>query len=205
MKVDALLERKVEPKAVTIAEDASARLPPLAACRSHTILNGDSERVVFAFPGEGMAMTRIVVSTIISCPIEDVFDYVTTPANWPHWHPASRAVSGPADHSLMVGEEVTEEFVAGGWEGSCVWRVTKRESPNLWAITTSTSQVRADITYRLTQEGEGTGFERELTYATSGLWFGILDFLLMRRRMNSESCTAIEQLKKQLEVPPMTI
>ena len=80
-------------------------------------------------------------------------------------------------------------------------RVTKRESPNLWAITTSTSQVRADITYRLTQEGEGTAFERELTYATSGLWFGILDFLLMRRRMNSESCTAVEQLKKRLEVP----
>ena len=83
-------------------------------------------------------MNRIAVTTSISRPIDKVFDYVATPANWPQWHPASRAVSGTADHSLLVGEEVTEDFIAGGREGSCVWRVIKREPPHLWAITTST-------------------------------------------------------------------
>jgi uncharacterized protein YndB with AHSA1/START domain len=144
-------------------------------------------------------MTRIVVTTNISRPIDSVFDFATTPANWPQWHPASRAVSGAAYHSLLVGEEVTEDFIAGGRQGRCVWRVTRREPPFLWAITTSTPQVRAWITYRLTEHGETTGFERDLTYAASGFWFGILDFLLMRRRMRHESRVAAERLKQRLE------
>ena len=96
------------------------------------------------------------------------------------------------DHSLLIGEQVTEEFVAGGRHGSCVWQVTRREVPYLWTITTSTPQVRA---------GENTVFERELTYMTSGMWFWVLDLLLMRRRMNRESHIALEQLKERLETP----
>ena len=104
------------------------------------------------------------------------------------------------DHSLLIGEQVTEEFVAGGKHGSCVWQVTRREGPYLWTITTSTPQVRAEITYGLT-EGENTVFERELTYLTSGMWFWVLDLLLMRRRTNRESHIALEQLKERLETP----
>jgi uncharacterized protein YndB with AHSA1/START domain len=121
-------------------------------------------------------MTRIVVTISIHRPIGVVFDYITTPANWPAWHPASRAVSGSVDHSLLIGEQVTEEFVAGGRHGSCVWQVTRREVPYLWTITTSTPQVQAEITYRLSAQGETIIFERELTYVTSGLWFGFSIF-----------------------------
>ena len=117
-------------------------------------------------------MTRIVVTISIHRPIGVVFDYITTPANWPAWHPASHAVSGSVDHSLLIGEQVTEEFVAGGRHGSCVWQVTRREVPYLWTITTSTPQVQAEITYRLSAQGETIIFERELTCLTSGLWFG---------------------------------
>ena len=144
-------------------------------------------------------MTRIVLATNISRPIEAVFEYVTTPAHWPEWHPASRGVSGATDHSLLVGEEVTEDFVAGGREGRCVWRVTQREAPFLWTIAASTAQVQAEITYRLTETGEATNFERDLSYTTSGLWFSILDFLLTRRRMRNESRVALERLKERLE------
>jgi hypothetical protein len=146
-------------------------------------------------------MTRIVVTISIHRPIGVVFDYITTPANWPAWHPASRAVSGSVDHSLLIGEQVTEEFVAGGRHGSCVWQVTRREVPYLWTITTSTPQVQAEITYRLSAQGETIIFERELTYVTSGLWLWVFDFLLMRRRMNRESRIALERLKERLERP----
>src|SRR3984893_10955254 len=146
-------------------------------------------------------MTRIVVAINIHRPIGAVFDYITTPANWPAWHPASRAVSGSVDHSLLIGEQVAEEFVAGGRHGSCVWQVTRREVPYLWTITTSTPQVQAEITYRLSAQGETIIFERELTYVTSGLWFWVFDLLLMRRRMNRESRIALERLKERLERP----
>src|ERR1700730_2292570 len=144
-------------------------------------------------------MTRIVVAINIHRPIGVIFDYITTPANWPAWHPASRAVSGSVNHSLLIGEQVTEEFVAGGRRGSCVWQGTRREMPHLWRITTSTPQVQAEITYRLTAHGEQTFFEREFTYVTSDLWFWVLDFLLIRRRMARESRIALEQFKERLE------
>ena len=38
------------------------------------------------------------------------------------------------DHSLEVGEEVTEEFRAGNGKGIAVWRVTARDGPRLWRI-----------------------------------------------------------------------
>jgi uncharacterized protein YndB with AHSA1/START domain len=146
-------------------------------------------------------VTRIVVEINIHRPIGVVFDYITTPANWPVWHPASRDGRGGVDHSLLIGEQVTEEFVAGGRQGSCVWQVVQREASRLWTITTSTPQARAEITYRLTAQGESTLFEREFTYTTCGIWLSVLDFLLMRRRMNYESRIALERLKVQLERP----
>jgi Polyketide cyclase / dehydrase and lipid transport len=144
-------------------------------------------------------MTRIVVAVSIHRPIDAVFNFITTPANWPKWHPATRAVSGSADHSLLIGEEVTEEFVAGGRHGSCVWQVTQRAAPYLWMITTSAPRIRAEITYRLAVQGENTLFERELIYVTSGIWLAILDFLLLRRRMDRESRVALERVKERLE------
>jgi uncharacterized protein YndB with AHSA1/START domain len=30
-------------------------------------------------------MTRIVATVTIHCPIRTVFNYITTPANWPAW------------------------------------------------------------------------------------------------------------------------
>lgn len=144
-------------------------------------------------------MARIVVAVSIHRPLDAVFNFITTPANWPKWHPASRAVSGSTDHSLLIGEEVTEEFVAGGRHGSCVWQVTQRTAPYLWTITTSTPQIRAEITYRLAGQGENTLFERELIYVISSIWLWILDFVLLRRRMGHESRVALERVKELLE------
>ena len=74
-------------------------------------------------------MTRILSTIWIRRDIADVFDFLTTPKNWPEWHPASISVVGSTDHSLAIREEVTEEFLAAGRRGSAVRRVTAREAP----------------------------------------------------------------------------
>ena len=51
-------------------------------------------------------MTRVYNTIWIRAPIERVFDYVTTPGNWPVWHPSSLGVSGATDHSLDPGERI---------------------------------------------------------------------------------------------------
>lgn len=144
-------------------------------------------------------MARIISAIGIGRPIEAVFDYATTPAHWPTWHPASLAVSGATDHSLLIGEEVHEDFLFGGRRGSCVWRVIRREPPRLWSFATVARQGRAEITYRLREQGDGTLFERELVYAPAGIWFRILDVLVLRRRMERDSRLALEQLAERLE------
>ena len=109
-------------------------------------------------------MTRVISTIRIRRDIADVFDFLTTPKNWPEWHPASISVAGSTDHSLTIGEEVTEEFIAAGRRGRTVWRVTAREPPYLWRIESSESEASATITYRLHTEAGMTVFERDMQY-----------------------------------------
>jgi len=114
----------------------------------------------------------------------------------PRIGPHGSSVSGSVGHSLLIGQQGTEEFVAGGRHGSRVWQV----NDGRFFIHSAGSR-RNHL--RLSAQGETTIFERELTYLTSGLWFWVLDFLLMRRRMNRESRIALEQLKERLERPAL--
>ncbi|MFL9861122.1 SRPBCC family protein [Paraburkholderia madseniana] len=145
--------------------------------------------------------TRIVTVASIQRPSKVVFDYVTTPAHWPAWHPSSLAVSGAVDHSLDLGEQVVEEFRVAGRRGSVVWTVTVREPPGKWKIDGKIEGRSAGtVTYLLTSTASGTRFERTFTYRAPSLWFAILNWLVLRARIQAESDTAVLQLKGLLEV-----
>ena len=73
-------------------------------------------------------MSRVYKTILIDVPIEKVFDYVTTPANWPKWHPSSLGVSGKTDRSLEPGEKVAEDYRVAGRRGRVVWTVREREA-----------------------------------------------------------------------------
>ena len=81
-----------------------------------------------------LSPTRIQNSTLIERAPSEVYSYVTTPGNWPRWHPSSLAVSGATDHPLLVGEQVSEEFLVAGYQGTVVWTVVQRQAPLRWAI-----------------------------------------------------------------------
>jgi uncharacterized protein YndB with AHSA1/START domain len=148
-------------------------------------------------------MTRIVNRIRIGRSIEEVFDYLTTPANWPDWHPASLSVSGRVDHSLSIGEEVVEIFKAAGRAGRATWRVTGRDAPVLWQIETETPEATARITYRFAAEAGATLFEREIVYAFKRLPLVLLDPLIFRRRMARQSRIALDRVKSILEKMPL--
>ena len=149
-------------------------------------------------------MTRIVTSSTIARPIEVVYEYVTTPGSWPRWHPSSLAVTGDADHSLMVGERVEEAFNVAGRRGRVVWSVTERDAPRRWVIdgkiigggggtiTYVLSPVTADITF----------FEREFVYPLASPLIALLDRLYVRRRIQAESAEALRRVKDVLETGP---
>lgn len=88
--------------------------------------------------------TRVANTIVIARAPDAVFAYVTTPGNWPKWHPASWAVSGATDHTLGVGEQVTEDFVVAGRAGQVVWTTVKCEVPREWVIEGGRRQVLAN-------------------------------------------------------------
>lgn len=147
--------------------------------------------------------TRIVTVASIQRPAKVVFDYVTTPAHWPAWHPSSLAVSGSVDHPLDLGEQVVEDFRVAGRRGRVVWTVTAREAPGKWTIEGKIDgRPAGTVAYSLTSTASGTRFERAFTYRTPTLWFAILNGLVLRARIQAESDTAVLRLKRLLEVAP---
>jgi len=144
--------------------------------------------------------TRVASSIVIARAPDVVYAYVTTPANWPKWHPSSLAVSGAADHSLAVGDKVTEDFIVAGRKGRVVWTAVKRDAPREWIIEGDVEGRKAGvITYRLTPSGGGTRFDRELVYGSPNLLFLALNYLTIRARVEAESEQAVRNLKERLE------
>jgi uncharacterized protein YndB with AHSA1/START domain len=144
--------------------------------------------------------TRIMNSVIIARAPDDVFAYVTTPANWPKWHPASLAVAGATDHSLLAGEQVTEDFKVAGRTGKVVWTVQKRDAPQTWQIRGDVEGRDAGvITYTLSPVAEGTRFDREFVYDSPNLVFAALNRVSLRAQVEAESALAVANLKQRLE------
>ncbi|MBI1927571.1 SRPBCC family protein [Candidatus Poribacteria bacterium] len=144
-------------------------------------------------------MARIYTTIHIRKSIERIFDYVTTPDNWQNWHHSSLGVSGATDHSLELGEQVTEEFQVAGRPRRVVWTVREREAPRRWVIEGQMENGSGlTTTYTLVPHGDGTTFEREMVYTMRNPLVAMLG-LVFRRRAEAESAEALHRLKRTLE------
>jgi uncharacterized protein YndB with AHSA1/START domain len=147
-------------------------------------------------------MTTIVSEILIRKSPAAVFDYVTTPAHWLAWHPSSVALRGTTDHSLDIGEQVTEDFRVAGRAGSVAWTGIAREYPTRWAIAGIVAAGGSGtITYTLSQVAQGTAFRREFVYTMPNWFAALLDRLFVRRRIAAESAEAMRRLKHAVESP----
>jgi uncharacterized protein YndB with AHSA1/START domain len=146
--------------------------------------------------------SRPIVTTInIGQPPTTTFQYVTTPANWPKWHPSSLSVTGAVDHSLEVGEAVQEAFSVAGRKGIAIWTVRDRQVPALWVIDGQSKDGGggATITYSLSATDTGTRFVRTMVYRMPNLGLAALDRLSLHDRIAAESVEALQKLKIELE------
>lgn len=147
-----------------------------------------------------LSPTRIQNSTLIQRAPSEVYSYVTTPGYWPRWHPSSLGVSGATDHPLLVGEQVSEQFIVAGHQGTVVWTVVQRQAPLRWAISGKIEGGGSGkVSYRLTQVEGGTRFEREFEYARPNLLFALADMFSLRAKVTAESAEALRRLKAVLE------
>ena len=157
--------------------------------------------VIVFFALSGHSLSTVVTEISIAKPIEEVYAFVTTPVNWPLWHPSSEDVRGEIDHSLEVGEVVIEDFVVAGRSGTVAWTVTDRDEPSRWVIDgiVEGRDLGGLITYTLSPIADGTTFHRQFVYDVPNRFYGLLDRLVVNRRIKQESHLALTQLKEALE------
>src|SRR4051794_5156285 len=144
-------------------------------------------------------MSYVRNTIVIARPLAAVFDMATTGEHWPAWHPATKAVSGAVDHSIQMGEQLTEEARIAGRDGSAIWTCGERAPPHKLALEATGNSGRA--TFRLAYTFEpveaGTQMTRELTYQIEGLRRN--EHLTVGRAMREQSGQAMENLKAFLE------
>lgn len=151
-------------------------------------------------PRGALPDTRIVSVAEIGRAPSAVFEFVTTPAHWPAWHPSSLSVQGETDHPLDVNEQVTEEFRVAGRRGRVVWTVTVKTYPVTWSIDgVIDGRAAGTVTYMLTPTASGTHFVREFTYRAPSLWFALVNRIVLKGTIQSESDEAVTRLKRLLE------
>lgn len=157
--------------------------------------------IVFAKPHKVWMVSNEVR---IEQPVALVFDYVTTAANWPRWHPASVAVKsirGDVSKSGNIDDQIWESFRVAGRKGAIVWTVTKKRAPTFWQIKGELGDgvVIGVITYKLQALGEGaTLYERTFTSEVHSRRLNLLYALYIHRRIKEESARAVEQLNKKM-------
>ena len=144
-------------------------------------------------------MGRIYTSVEIDRPSEEVFEYATTPANWPEWHASALSIEGEQDHSLALGESVAEEYLVAGRRGRTVWTVREYDAPNRWIINGPIAgSGESTITYKVEPRAGGATFSREVVYRLPRM-LAVADRLILRPRMEAEARESLRRLKEILE------
>jgi hypothetical protein len=144
--------------------------------------------------------TRIYHRILVQRSVAEVFDYATTPAHWPAWHPSSLKLYGDAAHSLAQGETFEEDVHAGGRKGHLQWKVLERTAAQRWI-----AEARVDngasltLTYQVSPKEGACLFERELRYRLPNAFLRMLNKLVLRRRIERESAESLARLKAVLE------
>ena len=129
---------------------------------------------------------------------QTVFDYVTTPALWHTWHPATAEVRDVPNRPLTRGETMLEVIAMLGQRDEALWTVLACAAPQRWEIVTDTVRGSAHITYLITPAPDGCRFHRRLAFRSKTLPWRWLDSTLLRMVLERQSAHALRNLASVL-------
>lgn len=140
----------------------------------------------------------VVTEVELPCATEEAFAFVTNPARWPRWHPATIAVRGVADRPLALGETVVETIGAAGRTFEATWTVRACVPPRRWVIETASAEGDARIEYQLEPGARGCRFTRLLWFRSNRAPWRWLDRNLTRWLLARQSRRALDNLRRLL-------
>lgn len=145
------------------------------------------------------SFVRIETEIEIARPAREVFDYVTTPAHWHTWHPATVEVRDVPQRPLGTGETMLERIRVAGRRTEALWIVEACVPAQRWQIATDAPEGRARIVYRLAPTAAGCWFHRTLDFRSKNPFWRALDATLIRGVLVRQSARALANLKRVLE------
>ena len=120
-----------------------------------------------------MGIVTTSSETAFTQPPEEIYDFVTNPANWPKTYPGSASIEGLPDHfPLKIGDTWRE---GGEGRGTFTWHLALAERPKIWVFSSvgrlghdedgnGGMEGRITVEYRFTRPGQGvTLFTRTMT------------------------------------------
>lgn len=121
-----------------------------------------------------MGIVTTSSETAFARPAEDIYDFVSNPANWPKTYPGSTHIEGlPGHFPLRIGDTWREGGADG--RGLFTWHLALAERPKLFVFSSvgrlghdqegkGGREGRITVEYRFTRPGEGvTLFTRTMT------------------------------------------
>lgn len=142
---------------------------------------------------------RVETEIVIDRPARQVFEYVTTPALWHTWHPATVEVRDVPRRPLVTGEAMLEVIAVAGRRKEALWTVQACKPPHLWEIATDTGSGAAHIVYRITETAAGCRFHRSPEFRSERWPWRGLDSTLTRWILERQSARALRNLKRVLK------
>ncbi len=151
----------------------------------------------------------IVADIVIDAPAAVVFDFATTPANWPLFWPVTKRVSGDVQKSPPVGAKWTEHVEIAGWAGDFFWHTVSTAPPHTfemhcWSEGTNwysrlAGRSNGQIRYFMMTERGATYFLRVMHYTEPNWFMRLIDVLVLRRIMRNNIHAALAKLKTIME------
>lgn len=142
-------------------------------------------------------MTTIQLEQFIHASTQAVYDYVTRPALWKEWHPASLGAQEHAAESLGAGARFEEDILSAGIKRHLRWTVEQAEPGVRWAASAVMDDgSTVNLLYRFEGRNTGMNFTRTLRYQVKPLHLRIVNALFMWRRVQAESRLALSNLTR---------
>jgi uncharacterized protein YndB with AHSA1/START domain len=150
-------------------------------------------------------MSRAVCERIvISAPVEEVWKTVMDPARLGEWVTTHEWAKREGPGPVAEGDCFRQRLRLAGKGFEVSWRVVEAQAPRLarWEGDGPAGS-RAEVSYLLDPDGDGTSFEYENSFELPGGVLGrVAAATLIGNRGRREARRSLENLRRLLESPP---
>jgi len=131
-------------------------------------------------------MATFIVTTFINRPLQEVFDFMTNPANFAQWQSGTKSAKWASEGPVDVGSIFNSTGQMMGREMKMDLEITQWVPPNVWGIKGQSGPMKFDAVSKFESKAGGTQVTQTFEGEVGGL-FSIAEGL------------AIKQLQKQVE------